>query len=386
VRLLARGADREAVAAGLATFADGGTDQAVKVAEIAAGQPTVAFVFAGQSEIRPGMGATLYEEDAGYAAVVERCDRAIGEVLDTRLARAIYGSDDGTLLEDARLGQPALFALQCGLVDIWRRWGLEPSMVAGHSLGEYGAAAAAGAIDVDDGARLVAARGALAESLAEDGMMAVLFTGEGWVAERVEASDGAISIAAVNGPGVVVVAGDAEATEALLSRAVEEMKSVKVLKVPHAFHSRCVDPMLDGLEAAASAVPLKALGLPFGSTVEGRVLEPGRVLDPDYWRRHARGPVRFLDAMQALGRAGCSVFVEIGPHSTLTGLGERSTEEQAALWLTSLKRTGGDWEVLGGSATRLWLAGVEVDLGAVAKSCRWELVGADRAERKAAAS
>ncbi len=374
LRLLARGTSA-AVAQGLAAFASGERDRVVEVEEQPEVRPAVAFVFAGQSEVRPEMGAELYQQSPCFAEVLDRCSLTFGETLGTTVAAAIYDSDDAGLLDDARLAQPALFALQVALAAIWRRWGVVPDMVSGHSLGEYAAACAAGAIDVEDGMRLVGARGAITQSRARSGLMAVIFATEEDVAPVVADKGEGVSVAAINAPEVVVISGEADAVTEVLTDFDARGVNAKVLHISHPFHSVCIDPMLNELEKAVASTSIGPPNIPFASALRGRLLEAQEALDPAYWRRHAREPVRFLEATRALARAGCTIFLELGPHATLTGLGQRCVDE-ATTWLPSLKRTGNDYRVLTDTAARLWLAGVDVDLAAMADSCGWELLAA----------
>jgi len=374
IRLLARGETAAEVAEGLAEFAAGEQVPAVVVGEPVEAPPRVAFVFAGQSEVRSGMGAELYRRNRCFAEAMDRCSAALGETLGTTLAAAIYGSEDSGLLDDPRLAQPALFALQVALAEVWGRWGVTPDMVSGHSLGEYAAACVAGAIGVEEGARLVGARGAITESRARSGLMAVLFADEDRVAEALAGSGEDVSIAAVNAPGVVVVSGETDAVTRVLAGFDARGVNAKVLRVSHPFHSSCIDPMLDELEEAAASASIGRPRIPFVSALGARALGPEETLDSDYWRRHAREPVRFLDATRELSRAGCAIFLELGPHATLTGLGPRCLDGQTTAWLPSLKRTGNDHRWLTDAAVKLWLAGVDVDLAAVGDSCGWDLL------------
>jgi acyl transferase domain-containing protein len=375
-RLLVRGTTAESVADALGDFASGKRNPALKAQQSSRESPRVAFVFAGQSETRIGMGAELYRQDPTFAKVIDRCSLIMGETLGTTLSTALYDSEDVSLLDDARLAQPALFALQNALVAVWKQWGVTPAMVAGHSLGEYAAACTAGVFSLDDGVRFVAARGALTQSLARGGLMAVLFTDEDWVAKAAAELEGSVSIAAINAPEVIVVSGETDAITKLVTVADAQGINAKALHISHPFHSRCIDPMLDGLEATAANIQLRGANIPFVSTLEGRLLDPSEPLNARYWRRHAREPVRFLDAMRQLEHAGCTIFLELGPHATLTGLGERCVGDGAANWLPSLKRSGHDWRVLTETAAKLWLAGVDVDLAAIASSAGWQLLHA----------
>jgi iturin family lipopeptide synthetase A len=370
VRLLARGASAEEVSQGLAAFASGRAAPSVQV-RARTSDPLLAFVFAGQSETRAGMGHELYRQSPCFAAVIDRCSATIGATLCTTLVSALYDCDDPSLLDDARLAQPALFALQSALVTLWKQWGVAPDMVAGHSLGEYAAACAAGVISLDDGARLVATRGELTQSLALPGRMAVVFSSEEWVTTAIASRGGDISLAAVNAPGVAVISGEAGAISEFLDAADAEGISAKALNISHPFHSRCIEPMLPGLEDAATKIALNEPRVPFASTLEGRLLVKHELPDAAYWRRHAREPVQFLNSMRELERAGCTLFLELGPHATLTGLGERCVAPGVAQWLPSLKRSGHNWQVLTDTAAKLWFAGVNVRLPEVARSVGW---------------
>lgn len=373
-RLLVLATTPDEIARELSAFASGERTVSLKTREHDS-PPQIAFIFAGQSETRAGMGGELYRQSPCFASVIDRCSSAMGATLGTTLASALYDSEDPSLLDDARIAQPALFALQAALVAQWRSWGVLPELVAGHSLGEYAAACAAGVMTLEDGARLVAARGALTQSLALPGLMAVVFASEEWVRTALGSYDHKVSIAAINAPQVVVVSGETKAITEFLASADAEGVSAKPLNISHPFHSRCIDPILGGLADLVVGTPLSEPQIPFASTLEGRLLDPDEVPDASYWSRHAREPVRFLDTMRLLERAGCTVFLEIGPHATLTKLGERCVDPDLAQWLPSLKRSGHNWQVLSATAIELWLAGARVDLEAMAQGVGWQCIG-----------
>lgn len=370
-RLVVRAATVEDVAQGLASYASGVQDPYVKAStsSCAAG---VAFVFSGQGDIRVGMGDELYRESPVYTEIMNRCSATVGEVIGTTLASALYTQGNASVLNDARVAQPALFALQCGLAGLWRRWGVAPGFVAGHSLGEYAAAVVAGVMDIDDGTRLVAARGRITQARALPGCMAAVFASESWVEMAVARQGEDVSIAAINAPGMVVVSGEHEHVAGFLAFAGREGVRTITLDTSHPFHSRCIDPVLPDLARAAAKVSFARPRIGFASTVKGRLLAEGEVPDAAYWCSHAREPVQFRAAMHALRQAGCTVFLEIGPHTTLARLGERCVASWPVHWLPSLKRNVHDLDVLADTATELWLAGVDVDLATVARSAGWK--------------
>lgn len=373
-RLLARASTFEEISSLLSAFESGNSTPGIDT-NCAATDPRAAFVFAGQGEARVGMGRELYRESPTFRSVVDRCGEVVESVLDIPLVSALYG-DDPAVLDDARLAQPALFALQCGLLAQWGDWGVSPDAVAGHSLGEYAAAFAAGMMTLEDGMELVAMRGRLTQSLALPGLMAVVFADTEWVEDMLRAQRDEVAIAAVNAPGIVVVSGSADGVSSLLESVTAQDVVAKLLNISHPFHSSRIDPILPGLEQAAAKTPLSRGRIPFASALESRMLGLDEIPDASYWRRHAREPVQFLDAMGVLEQAGCTLFVEIGPHSTLTSLGERCVPRNAALCLPSLKRGGKDLAALSETAAKLWLSGVELNLEKMAIDVGWRYVGA----------
>lgn len=379
LRLVARAATPPAVRSALRAFAAGERCATVQV-ETADRDARVAFVCAGQSETRVGMGAAIYDASPLFRATVDRCSAIAEERLGFSLSAALYGSEAPDLVDDARFAQPALFALQAGLVALWRDWGVKPSAVTGHSLGEYAAAYAAGVLSLDEGIGLVTRRAQLTHERAAPGRMAVVFCNEKTVRRVASQAVSEIAVAAVNAPDVVVVSGPSGEVAGFVDAVKASGISAKPLRISHAFHSVCVDPMLPGLEQAAAEVDLSAAEVPFVSMLEGRLLAAEEAARPSYWRRHAREPVRFLDAVRELARSGCAVFLELGPHRTLTALGERCLPEGAARWTSSLKRSGDELAVLGEAVCALWLAGVDLDFGAIARILGWRCLDRDASE------
>lgn len=365
VRLVAGGASAGELAVLLGAFAGGATLPGVTVAR-AAQRPRVAFLFSGQSDVRRRMGADLYACCGAFSDVMDRCSAAAAAAHGVELTALLYGGEDTALLDDARFAQPALVALQCALVTAWAGWGVRPAAVAGHSLGEYAAACAAGALRLDETIALVIERGALTqERAASDGEMAAVLADHETIASH-PAVDGAVELAGVNAPGVAVLAGPRTA----LRRTSERLETAGIRTMPlrttHAFHSAAIDPLLDALEEAAARFPPRCPAVAFASALEGGLLPAGRPLDARYWRRHAREPVRFLDAILALEAAGVAAFLEIGPHATLARLGARCLPESDAPFLPSLQHGVADRDALLAAASALWRSGVAVDLAALA--------------------
>jgi amino acid adenylation domain-containing protein len=366
-RLVTSGTTASEVAVALADFAAGRPTAQVR-ARITTRRPRLAFLYSGQSDADAAMGGALYATSATFRAVVDRCAAAVDARHGIALGALLAGDGDERQLDDARCAQAALYALQCALAALWANWGVRPDAVAGHSLGEYAAAHLAGALELEAGAALVAERGALMRRLALPGGMAAVLADAATVRAVLQADGGAVELAAVNAPAVVAISGPAPDLARVTATLERQGVAVAPLATTHAFHSCCMDPLLDELERAAAQAAPGCARIGYASALEGRLLADGERLDAAYWRRHVREPVRFREALSALADAGCTCFLELGPHTTASRLGARSLEDDPeARWLASLRRGADPLTTLREAALELWLAGLGVDLRRMAR-------------------
>ncbi|NEO71016.1 MAG: alpha/beta fold hydrolase [Moorea sp. SIO3H5] len=339
-----------------------------KIAQNSPTPPEIVFLFTGQGSQYSGMGRQLYETQPIFRATLDQCAEILQTYLEQPLLDVLYpeifsdNSDNSTLLNQTAYTQPALFALEYSLAQLWRSWGIEPTVVMGHSVGEYVAATLAGVFSLEDGLKLIAQRARLMQQLPEGGEMAVVLTNEQQVTEAIQSLSDKVSIAAINGPENIVISGESQAVQTVIARLrSQKVKSLK-LPVSHAFHSALMEPMVADFAQVLSEISLHPPQIKIISNVTGQ-LATAEIATIEYWCDHVRGSVKFYQSMETLYQEGYHLCVEVGPKPSLLGMGKACLPKGKLTAIPSLRPGKPDSQQMLESLASLYKHGASVDWG-----------------------
>jgi acyl transferase domain-containing protein len=326
-------------------------------------QRKLVFVFPGQGSQWFGMGRTLLQQEPVFRDVIERCDRAMRPYCAWSLLAELSANDAAqSRLGEIDILQPALFAIQVALAALWQAWGIEPDAVVGHSMGEAAAACVAGALSLEDAARVICQRSRLIKPTIGHGAMAAVELPLEDARRALEGYEDRVSIGVSNSPTSTVLSGEREALEQILERLHRQDVLCSLIKVDFAAHSPQMDPLRDNLSQALAGLAPRREALPIYSTVTGTPLK-GMEFGPRHWAQNLREPVLFAAAVQRLLADGYDTFIEVSPHPILLSAiqqGINHLGSEGAV-LPSMRRDEDESAVMLGSLGALYTLGYPID-------------------------
>lgn len=325
------------------------------------------FLFPGQGTQYLHMAAGIYAKEPLFRSYVDECAEIISKYLDKDIREVIYPAVTDQSAEDdihcTKYTQPALFTISYALAKLWISWGIVPTVLCGHSVGEYVAAHLAGIFSLEDGLKLVVTRGQLVNSLPGGDMLSIRAA----VEEIEKILPKTLSIAAINSPGLCVVAGTPE--EISLFIAILEGQQIlhKKLTTSHAFHSHMMDAVVDEFSKIVKSIELHTPVKPMVSTVTGKFLTDTEARSPVYWTEHLRKTVQFSAALQTILQLENPVFIEVGPGNSCTTLVYQHSNKNEVSAISGLPHTthstqlSDDSDYLLNTLGRIWLSGLNPD-------------------------
>ena len=311
------------------------------------------WLFTGQGSHWRTMGQTMYQHSTAFADTLDRCFSACSEMLTPSLREAMFNPDSAQL-DNMAWAQPAIVAFEIAMAAHWRAEGLKPDFAIGHSVGEFAAAVVCGHYTIEQVMPLVCRRGALMQQCASGAMVAV-FADEDTLMPLARQFE--LDLAANNGTQHTVFSGPEARLAVFCATLSQHDINYRRLSVTGAAHSALLEPILDRFQDACAGLHAEPGQIPIISTLTADVIDESTLNQADYWRRHMRQPVRFIQSIQVAHQLGARVFLEMGPDAQLVACGQREYRDNA-YWIASARRNKEASDVLNQALLQLYAAGV----------------------------
>lgn len=323
-------------------------------------RPKVAWQFTGQGAQFVGMARELYDKESVFQQAIDQCTAWLSESRTESLTQILFENDEK--IHHTSWTQPAIFAVQMGLVKLLNHYGLAPDFVMGHSVGQYAAACVAGIMTWEQGLQLISERGRLIGELPSGGTMLAIFAHVDQVRETIKEFPD-VSLAALNGTHIVISGPGSSVQKAEEHFAAREIRCRK-LNTSHAFHSELMEPALAPFQKVADQISFQAPQIPLICNMSGEIL-PTEPVDGGYWARHIREEVHFSPSVQTLQESGCDILLELGPQSVLTRMAAADWKSSQAGLISCLSKDQSDRESLLTAIGKMYCQGVSPEFTAM---------------------
>lgn len=342
-------------------LATGDSEAAIPGKPVGEAHPLV-FVFTGQGAQWWAMGQHLLEREPVFRGVLEEIDTHLKPLAGWSLIEEMTKDEESSQINRTNIAQPAIFGLQVALAELWKSWGIEPSKVVGHSVGEVAAAYVAGAYTMEDAVTVIYHRSRLQDQTGGNGRMVAVGISQAEAKKAIAGKEDQVEVAVVNSPGLLTLAGDTEPLEEVVNELEEQGKFVRWLRIDYAFHTHQMEPIKEELLEVLKDIKPQATKIPYISTVTGGVFE-GAKIDAEYWWNNVREAVLFAPAIQNLIRSGEDSFLELGPHPALQNpiMECLSDQNRKGFYFSSLKRKTDESTEMMSNLARLHNHGYEID-------------------------